>query len=91
MIVVDVFFNGTAKRAFPKEDHLAQAFGFDAAEKAFDERNGGMEEWRNGGMEIDLPQGWNDAWILRRQDSKFFFDSHDFRRATFHSDLRSRK
>ena len=51
MIVVDVFFNGTAKRAFPKEDHLAQAFGFDAAEKAFDERNGGMEEWRNGGME----------------------------------------
>ena len=48
MIVVDVFFNGTAKRAFPKEDHLAQAFGFDAAEKAFDERNGGMEEWRNG-------------------------------------------
>ena len=43
------------------------------------------------GSEIDLPQGWNDAWILRRQDSKFFFDRHDFRRATFHSDLRSRK
>ena len=51
MIVVDVFFNGPAKRAFPKEDHLAQAFGFDAAEKAFDKRIGGMEEWRNGGME----------------------------------------
>ena len=38
MIVVDVFLNGAAKRAFPKEDHLTQAFGFDAAEKAFDER-----------------------------------------------------
>ena len=38
MIVVDVFFNGTAKRALPKEDHLAQALGFDASEEAFDER-----------------------------------------------------
>ncbi len=38
MIVVDVFFNGPAKRAFPKEEHLTQALGFDAAEKAFDER-----------------------------------------------------
>ncbi len=38
MIVVDVFSNGTAKRAFPKEDHLTQTFGFDATEKAFDER-----------------------------------------------------
>ncbi len=38
MIVVDVFFNGTAKRAFPKKDHLTQALGFDASEKAFDER-----------------------------------------------------
>ena len=37
MIVVDVFFNGAAKRAFPKEDHLTQALGFDAAEKPFDE------------------------------------------------------
>ena len=51
MIVVDVFSNGTAKRALPKEDHLTQAFGFDAAEKAFDERNGGAEEWRSGGVE----------------------------------------
>ena len=61
MIVVDVFFNGTAKRAFPKEDHLAQAFGFDAAEKAFDERNGGMEEWRNGGME-EWRNGGMEEW-----------------------------
>ena len=37
MIVVDVFFNGVAKRAFPKEDHLTQTLGFDAAEKPFDE------------------------------------------------------
>ena len=38
MIVVDVFFNGAAKRAFPEEDNLTQALGFDAAEKALDER-----------------------------------------------------
>ena len=63
MIVVDVFFNGPAKRAFPKEDHLAQAFGFDAAEKAFDKRIGGMEERRNGGMEE-----WRSNWNSRIQE-----------------------
>ena len=45
MIVGDVFFNGTAKRVFAKEDHLTQALGFDAAEKAFDERVRGLEDW----------------------------------------------
>ena len=38
VIVVDVFFDHAAKRIFSKEDHLTQAFGFDASEKAFDER-----------------------------------------------------
>ena len=37
MIEVDVFFNGAVKRAFPKEDHLTQSLGFEAAEKPFDE------------------------------------------------------
>ena len=71
MIVVDVFFNGPAKRAFPKEDHLAQAFGFDAAEKAFDVRIGGMEEWRNGGMEEWRNGGmeeWRSNWNSRIQE-----------------------
>ena len=45
VIVVDVFFDRAAKRIFAKEDHLTQAFGFDAAEKAFHE---GVAIWTLG-------------------------------------------